>query len=43
MRHGVGQFARERWVTVGIEVAKVKNFAQEILLGGLDRDSNLRE
>lgn len=43
VRLGTGQFARERCVTVGTEVVNVRNLAQEILRGGLDRDRNLRQ
>src|SRR5271170_5862018 len=42
VRLGVGQFARERCVTVGIDGAKASNLAQDILLGGLDRERYLR-
>lgn len=43
VRLGVGQFASERCVTVGIEVANVMSFAQEMLRSGFDSDSILRE
>jgi len=43
VRLGVGQFARERCVTVGIEAANVMSFAQEMLRGGFDSDNILRE
>ena len=43
VRLGVGQFARERCVTVGIDVANAMSFAQEMLRGGFDSDNILRE
>lgn len=43
VRLGVGQFVRERCVTDGIEVAKFRNLAQEMVRGGLARDRTFRE